>query len=212
MPDEEGKIINKLKQYDYKALSYSKNDLINAQDKLQIGTFATRLVTFDPFNAKYVVYTPNAEENESGDKLKLGGENLPKLNDEFNIDGNEKNFSRTTYVILDKGSLPSGNTQQQIEKSEEENFDNRNILNQSIMRYNQFLSYSSSITVPGDFDLHAGDAITLDVPLIEVDKTNKKSNMDSGLYIITDLTHYMTGETLLTRLELVRDSIGIQRN
>ena len=65
---------------------------------------------------------------KSGDKLKLGGENLPKLNDEFNIDGNEKNFSRTTYVILDKGSLPSGNTQQQIEKSEEENFDNRNIL------------------------------------------------------------------------------------
>ena len=212
VPDEEGKIINKLKQYDYKALSYSKNDLINAQDKLQIGTFATRLVTFDPFNAKYIVYTPNAEENESGDKLKLGGENLPKLNDEFNIAGNEKNFSRTTYVILDKGSLPSGNTQQQIEKAEEENFDNRNILNQSIMRYNQFLSYSSSITIPGDFDLHAGDAITLDVPLIEVDKTNKKSNMDSGLYIITDLTHYMTGETLLTRLELVRDSIGIKRN
>ena len=66
--------------------------------------------------------------------------------------------------------------------------------------------------MPGDFDLHAGDAITLDVPLIEVDKTNKKSNMDSGLYIITDLTHYMTGETLLTRLELVRDSIGIKRN
>ena len=54
--------------------------------------------------------------------------------------------------------------------------------------------------MPGDFDLHAGDAITLDVPLIEVDKTNKKSNMDSGLYIITDLTHYMTGETLLTKL------------
>ena len=99
-----------------------------------------------------------------------------------------------------------------IEKSDEENFDNRNVLNQSIMRYNQFLSFSSSITIPGDFDLHAGDAITLDVPLIEVDKTKKKSNMDSGLYIITDLTHYMTGETLLTRLELVRDSIGIKRN
>ena len=37
-----------------------------------------------------------------------------------------------------------------------------------------------------DFSLHAGDAITLDVPLIEVDKTSK--DISFGLYIITDLT------------------------
>ena len=80
------------------------------------------------------------------------------------------------------------------------------------MRYNQFLSYSCSITVAADFSLHAGDAITLDVPLIEVDKTSKKSNMDSGLYIITDLTHYVSSDGTYTRLELVRDSIGRKRN
>ena len=137
---------------------------------------------------------------------------MPKLNPEFDVSGDKKNFSRTTYVLLDTGSMPTGDSEEQIEKSDEENFDNRNILNQSIMRYNQFLSYSSSITIPADFSLHAGDAITLDVPLIEVDKTNKKSNMDSGLYIITDLTHYVASDGTFTRLELVRDSIGRKRN
>ena len=211
VPDEEGKTINKL-DYDYKALSYSKNDLINAQSKFELGTFATRVVTFDPFKCQYRVYNPNSEENEQSDGMTLGGKKLPKLNEEFNITGKEKNFSRSTYILLDTGSLPTGNTEQQIEKSDEENFDSRNILNQSIMRYNQFLSFSCSITVSADFSLHAGDAITLDVPLIEVDKTSKKSNMDSGLYIITDLTHYVSGDGTYTRLELVRDSIGRKRN
>ena len=211
VPDEEGKVIRKL-DYDYMALSYSKNDLINAQDKFELGAYTTRLVTFDPFNCEYNVYNPNASENEQSDGLSLGGKSLPKLNPEFDVSGDKKNFSRTTYVLLDTGSMPTGDSEEQIEKSDEENFDNRNVLNQSIMRYNQFLSYSSSITIPADFSLHAGDAITLDVPLIEVDNTNKKSNMDSGLYIITDLTHYVASDGTFTRLELVRDSIGRKRN
>jgi hypothetical protein len=211
VPDEEGKTIRNTK-YDYKALAYSKDDLINSQDKLRLGTFSTRIVTFDPFNCEYNIYSPNSSENEQRGELELGGKSLPKLNPEFDVNGDQKNFSRTTYVLLDTGSMPSGDSEQQIDKSNEENFDNRNILNQSIMRYNQFLSYSCSITIPPDFSLHAGDAITLDVPLIEVDKTTKSSSMDSGLYIITDLTHYVSGDGTYTRLELVRDSIGRKRN
>ena len=103
--------------------------------------------------------------------------------------GDKKDFTRTTYALLDTGTLPTGDVEEQIEKSNEENFDLRNVLNQSIMRYNQFLAFSASITIPGDFSLHAGDAITLDVPLLQQGDTRDVSARDSGLYIITDLTH-----------------------
>ena len=136
---------------------------------------------------------------------------INKLNKELEVPGAEREFSRTTYYLLDKGTLPSGNTTQQIEKSEEENFEYRDVLNQSIMRYNQFISFAASITIPGDFSLHAGDMIHLDVPLLEVDKKDNTSKMDSGLYIITDLTHLITGSETYTKLDLVRDSSGKKR-
>ena len=81
------------------------------------------MVTFDPFKCQYNVYNPNSEENEQSDGMTLGGKKLPKLNEDLYY-GNEKNFSRTTFVLLDT-DLPTGNTDQQIEKSDEENFDSR---------------------------------------------------------------------------------------
>jgi len=217
VPDEKGK--NRMKNdkgqdYDYKALEYSKDNLINAQSKLRVGTNTTRVVLFDPFRCIYEVKTLESKEIEENDKYKTGGKKLPTFNKELNVPGKDKEFSRTTFHILDTGSLPTGNTEQQIEKSGEENFEYGAIVNQSIMRYNQFLSFSASITIPADFDLHAGDAIYLDVPLLEggVDRIKNKSNMDGGLYIITDLTHFISGGETLTKLALVRDSFGKKRN
>ena len=192
VPDEKGK--NRMKNdkgqdYDYKALEYSKDNLINAQSKLRVGTNTTRVVLFDPFRCIYEVKTLESKQIEENDKYKTGGKKLPTFNKELNVPGKDKEFSRTTFHILDTGSLPTGNTEQQIEKSGEENFEYGAIVNQSIMRYNQFLSFSASITIPADFDF-TGDAIYLDVPLLEggVDRIKNKSNMDGGLYIITDLT------------------------
>ena len=217
VPDEKGK--NRMKNdkgqdYDYKALEYSKDNLINAQSKLRVGTNTTRVVLFDPFRCVYEVKTLESKQIEENDKYKTGGKKLPTFNKELNVPGKDKEFSRTTFHILDTGSLPTGNTEQQIEKSGEENFEYGAIVNQSIMRYNQFLSFSASITIPADFDLHAGDAIYLDVPLLEggVDRIKNKSNMDGGLYIITDLTHFISGGETLTKLALVRDSFGKKRN
>ena len=146
-----------------KHLEYSKDNLIDAQNKLRMGTYANKLVMFDPFKCVYeeIVNEPDEE------KLTLGGKKLPKLNEEFQVQGSNREFSRTTYVLLDKGTLPTGKTEEQIEKSEEENFPYRDILNQSFMRYNQFFAFGATITIPGDFTLHAGDAIFLDVPLLE---------------------------------------------
>lgn len=191
--------------YDVKALDYSKDNRVDVQEKLKMGAFSTRTVLFDPFNCYYEVITPNAKEKEKS--LKLAGKELPVLNPEFNKEGANKEFSRTTYMLLDKGTLPVGDSKQQIEKSTEENFDPKNILNQAIMRYNQLYSIKTTITIPGDFSLHAGDVVFIDVPEL-APETKEVSKENGGLYIIADLCHYISTKETYTKLNLVRDSFG----
>ena len=186
--------------YDAKALEYSKDNRVDVQEKLKMGAFSTRTVLFDPFTCYYEVVVPNAKEKEKS--LKLGGKELPVLNPEFNRTGANKDFSRTTYYLLDKGTLPSGNTDQQISKSTEENFEYKNILNQAIMRYNQLYSAKTTITIPGDFSLHAGDAIFIDAPELATE-TKDVSKENGGLYIIADLCHYISPKESLTKFNLV---------
>ena len=191
--------------YDVKALEYSKDNRVDVQEKLKMGAFSTRTVLFDPFTCYYEVVTPNAKEKEKD--LKLGGKELPTLNPEFNRNGKNQEFSRTTYYLLDKGTLPSGDTKQQIGKSKEENFEYKNILNQSIMRYNQLFSAKSTVTIPGDFSLHAGDVVFIDAK--ELSTADEEVNKDyGGIYIIADLCHYISTRETYTKLNLVRDSFG----
>ena len=194
-----------------KALEYSKDNAIDVQRKLQMGAFSTRTILFDPFNCFYQVITPSADQKK--DSYKTAGKDLPKLNDEFNRPGNNKEFSRTTYMLLDKGTLPTGSgkgkNSEQIKKSGEQNFEPQSTLNQSIMRYNQMYSQKSNITIPGDFSLHAGDVIFLDAPELQTDTKNDEINkQNGGLYIIADLCHYITPKETYTKLNLVRDSFG----
>lgn len=191
--------------YDVKALDYSKDNRVDVQEKLKMGAFSTRTVLFDPFNCYYEVITPNAKEKEKS--LKLGGKELPILNPEFNRTGANKEFSRTTYMLLDKGTLPTGDSEEQIKKSTEQNFDPKNILNQAIMRYNQLYSIKTTITIPGDFSLHAGDAVFIDAPEL-APETKEVSKENGGLYIIADLCHYISPKETYTKLNLVRDSFG----
>lgn len=191
--------------YDVKALDYSKDNRVDVQEKLKMGAFSTRTVLFDPFTCYYEVITPNAKEKEKS--LKLGGKELPILNPEFNRTGANKEFSRTTYMLLDKGTLPTGDSEEQIKKSTEQNFDPKNILNQAIMRYNQLYSIKTTITIPGDFSLHAGDAVFIDAPEL-APETKEVSKENGGLYIIADLCHYISPKETYTKLNLVRDSFG----
>ena len=196
--------------YDLKALEYSKDNNVNVQNKLKMGAYSTRTILFDPFTTYYQVVTANAKGDEGNeDSLKLGGKNLPKLNDEFNCEGANKEFTRTTYYLLDKGTLATGDTKQQLEKKDEQNFEYKEILNQSIMRYNQFFSSMANVTIPGDFSLHAGEMVYLDVPQLEEKRAENLSKQNSGLYIIAGLTHYIhVTEGTFTKLSLARDSFG----
>jgi len=210
-PDTRGK--NTPAGYDVKALSFEKDNRVNVQKKLQMGAYSTRTIMFDPFNCFYEVITPNSEEKK--DSLKLGGKEIPseRLNREFLRSGKNKEFSRTQYMLIDKGTLPSGSTSQQVEKSKEENYLPKEILNQSSMRYNQLFASKCSITIPGDFSLHAGDVVFFDAPEPQTDVKNDDVNKETGgLYIISDLCHYISPKETYTKLNLVRDSFGRKGN
>jgi len=210
-PDTRGK--NTPAGYDVKALSFEKDNRVDVQRKLQMGAYSTRTIMFDPFNCFYEVITPNSEEKK--DSLKLGGKEIPseRLNREFLRSGKNKEFSRTQYMLIDKGTLPSGSTSQQVEKSKEENYLPKEILNQSSMRYNQLFASKCSITIPGDFSLHAGDVVFFDAPEPQTDTKNDDVNKETGgLYIISDLCHYISPKETYTKLNLVRDSFGRKGN
>lgn len=185
----------------------------DVQSKLEIGTYSTRTILFDPFTGYYEVVTPNASADGgkpgAESNLQKAGKELPKYNKEFNRTENNKDFSRTQYMLIDKGSLPTGDTQQQIEKSKEENFDPKNVLNQSVMRYNQFFSTKVTITITADFSLHAGDLIFVDSPELSNKDTQEYNQQFGGFYVIAELCHYISlSEGGYTKLTLVRDSVG----
>ena len=214
--------------YDMKALEYKEDNRVNIKDKMLLGAYSTKIITFDPYSCEYKVTTRTVKdgatkvsgtttpEDEGSEKnLTTGGEELPVLNPIFDREGLDKEYSRTTYYVNDTGTLPTGSglgeEQQQLEKSKDPNFVQSQIVNQSIRRYNQFYASQVTITIPGDFSLHAGDSLFVDAPAVTADKSKGEVNhRTGGLYIITDLCHYVSSDGTYTKLNLVRDSFGRQ--
>ena len=181
-----------------------------SENKRQIGAYSTRTILFDPFNCYYETVYPNAEESEKQNSLRTAGEQLPRQNKELENPNSKKRFSRTQYMLIDRGTLPSGNTSQQIEKSKEQNFDPKNILNQSVMRYNQLFSTKIEVTIVPNYSLNAGDLIRVEIAGAQGDTLSEKIDKKmSGNYLIAELCHYINiKEGGYTKLTLVRDSIG----
>lgn len=170
---------------------------INVLEKLRMGAYDSELTTFDLYNNQY------AEKEVNGTGV-LAGKNLPKLPEDLN------KISRRTTTIRDVGVLPPGETLKvQLEKAKETNFDVENILNQSLMRYNQLFSIRTTVTIFCDLTLHAGDIVFCDFPELS-NKANKViSNKKSGKYLIVDLAHYISPNgPCYTKMNLVRDSYG----
>ena len=125
-------------------------------------------------------------------------------------------FSRTEFMVLDTGTLPGGNgvgeDSEQIKESKKENAKPEETLNQGNMRMNQLFASKVVITIPGDFELRAGDAVYFDAPGLRADKKKKGTEeIDkhiSGNYIIASICHYLDGSHTLSKMDLVRDSYG----
>ena len=196
--------------YDLKALAYSRDSAINVKDKLLMGAYTTELKYFDLkepdwTETTFSAFDPDLQGNQK--YLSLSAEEIADLGDIAKL------RSRVVWQVKDTGVQPGGDTDEQLDKSGEENFDLSNIYNQSIMRYQQLFSSTITITVGGDFSLHAGDAIWVDIAGLkantEADDINEE---DGGVYIISDLSHYVSLKETYTKMNLIRDSTGRKGN
>ena len=194
--------------YDGKILEHQSDSSINVQSKMNMGAYKTKIVLFDSYNCKYDVIEQTAEDVK--ENVELAGQDLPKFNTKF--DSNEKDYTRTTLYLVDSGTLPDGDTQAQIDGSTKPNFEAVRTLNQSIRRYNQLFSGMMEITIAGDFSLHAGDVIFVDIFSVTAEKDDTLNRESGGLYIIADLCHFLDADATYTKLNLARDSFGRKGN
>ena len=203
--------------YDVKALSLDMDNRIDVQKKKQMGAYSTRSFLLDPFKGIWESVSENALGEEGKQKvddgnLKLAGDSLPKLNTAFDSDEADTGFTRTTWNAISTGQLNYGPISDQLDKAKKINFDYSKVFNQSIRRYNQVFASQITIVIPGNFSLHAGDTVFMDIPESGTtqnkacsDEVNKE---DGGLYLITDLCHFITAKETYTKLVLTRDSFG----
>ena len=191
-------VMKETDQYDGEIVRMNADNRFVANQKLRMGAYNTKLIAFDPYNCKYSVFTRSAFEDDDG--ITTAGKNLPTLNPKFSSES-----TRTTYILKDTGSLPSGDLTEQVKKSSEENFQAEIIMNQAISRYNQFSTGVMEIDIAPDFDLHAGDAIFIDIPDTGGGSTDK---FISGKYVIAICKHAIRSGKGVTKLGLVRDSVG----
>ena len=202
--------------YDVKALKMETNNKVNVQKKFMMGTYSNRFISINPFSGEFINTLNEAEKNAEGEEVKLSGEALPALNKEFNKEEADTEFSYTSFQLASTGQLNYGKVEDQLSKSKELNFDSGAIFNQAKMRYNQLFAAEITIVIPGDFSLHAGDSVWMDIPLTDTSQSkacgDDVSKQDGGKYLITDLCHYITAKDTYSKLVLIRDSFGRKGN
>ena len=147
------------KGYDIKALTLETSNRVNVQKKYQMGAYCTRSIEINPYDTNFKTSIINAFDPKVQEKLNLAGGYFAPENDAFTKEGADVQFSRTTYYTADVGQQHMGESEEQIEKSKEENFKKSEVVNQAIMRYNQLFASQITITIPGEFSLHAGDCV-----------------------------------------------------
>jgi hypothetical protein len=188
--------------YDAKILKYEFKEGPSIVDQMKAGTYNSTRITFNPVTHEYKRETINVRQQDKGSVR--AEKSLPFIPDELNYS------TKTAFSTLDIGQLPYGvSLEEQVQYSDQENLKVREILNQSMMRYNQLFSLPLTITVFCDVTLHAGDMIECTFPEVSSKQTQMMSKKKSGKYLISDLCHFISpvGPNY-TKMILVRDSYG----
>ena len=115
--------------------------------------------------------------------------------------------------ITDNGVMPSGiDSQEQLnnwsEAKAKDNFDVKETMSQSIMRYSQLFTVKTEITIPGDFTIKAGDVIQCDFPDLSGSEVKGVNTETKGIYMVASICHRITPTSSTSSLTLVRDSFG----
>lgn len=191
--------------YDAKIYSYSFDNSLNIDRLIKTGAFSqSQIKKFDFITNVYEV----PEELSDTSRLKpdnMGGLEPPKIASDLDV---WNNITRISYTVNDRGVLPPGtNLKEQLKFLDDLNFNAEEILRQSYTRYNNIFAIKLSITIAGDFGIHAGDLLECHFPE-QSSKDNKIiSNKKSGLYMVCDVAHRIHQTGYYTTLNLIRESI-----
>ena len=212
--------------YDAKILTYDINSDVDVGKNLMMGMYNNRSIFFDPVSFTYDVRSfpdppvPPAEGKFSKDDAPSEKEYLEKLENAAEepvgkLIAKEFRQSPTRLMshVLDTGVLPSGvDSQEQLNdwknNPEKSNYDSRNTMVQSIMRYNQLFTVKTEITIPGDFSIKAGDVVQCDFPELAGNESKDINSESKGIYMVASVCHRITPRFTRTSLSLVRDSFG----
>ena len=212
--------------YDAKILKYDINSDVDLGKNLMMGMYNNRSIFFNPLSFNYeVISFPDHGDSKSekitSDKVPSEKEYLDKIEkagEKSVVELIPKEFrqSPTRFMshVLDTGVIPSGVTsQEQLDKwnsdKSKPNYDAKDTLVQSIMRYNQLFTVKTEITIAGDFSIKAGDVIQCDFSELKGTEQGDSVNTESkGLYMVASVCHKITPREVFSSLSLVRDSFG----
>ena len=189
--------------YDGKIIEYISKTDVNLLQKMKSGTYGAKVYTTNYFDNAY-----NESVKSSGEEgFNFLGSKAPQFSKDLTT---EDGTFRATKVITKIESV--GSTKKiDSEKSKEKDFDDDKTLAQSKMRYNQLFTVRATVTVAGDLSLRSGDLIYCDFQRPTSSKSEKISTRNSGLYMIADLSHFISSrDGIYTKMNLVRDSFGRQ--
>ena len=191
--------------FDDKILYYRSNKTTQALQQFHSGAFGTVLEIWDPVTQTYTKAAPFTAK-EKGNGI-IAGRYLPRVNPEYQ---DKATVRLVTQAAKGQLVVPGDSYDTQNEKKTTENFVIEEILQQSKQNYRQKFNISVDIVIPGDFSLHAGDLIYCEFPELSTKDTIARSNVSSGIYMISDLCHFGNRSKTFTGLHLVRDSYGVK--
>lgn len=192
--------------YDAKILTHSYDSTIKLDKILKSGTYTkTQLKTFSPYSNDYKENDFN--DNERLDEKNMLGFGIPQIGTD--IDLQEKTTRISSSLTQDDVSNSGSNLKKQLDGSKGKyvNYPVEQIVRQSYTRYNNIFAIRLSVTIPGRFDLHAGDVVHCDFPETSSKTTKVVSDTKSGLYMIVDIGHRISKNSCYTTLNLTRESI-----
>ena len=197
--------------YDGKIVKYDINVDVDVQQNLSLGVYKNRTIYYDPLSFSYVVQDFGVDDQKRKIDTAAKSNATKLINQELLTTP-----TRLMSAVLDVGFNQPGTGDQQLET----NTDNRESkpndkttknLVQSVMRYNQLFTVQTEITIPGDFDIVAGDIVNCTFPEIGRDKKVEINKETSGDYLVAHVCHRTTPRDTYSSLTLVRDSYGAKK-
>ena len=192
--------------YDANIVNYELDSAVDLNEKLTLGSYNNRTIFFDFYAMNYEIRDYNILDQE--DKIATAGTDFDNVAEDFT-----ESPSRLMCHILDVGTLASGeNAEEQLEQQREDpekpTFDAPDVMVQSIMRYNQLFTVKTTIMIPGDFSIRAGDVIRCDFPELKGGDNAGRNPQSGGIYMVAEVCHRMTSRECYTSMTLIRDSFG----